>query len=189
MKRTRKIIAYLATSADGFIARRDGGVDWLDRPRPPGNYGMGAFLRSIDTILWGRKTYEQALRFEGPALEPRIKNYVFSRRHRSSKPGWEFVRGPIRAFAKRLRGAPGKDIWMMGGGELFASFLDVGELDELVIHVVPILIGEGIPLLRPRRRQVRLVLRSSRRFRDGVVRLHYAVKRASRTTSSARTAR
>ena len=48
----RKIIVYIATSADGFIARRDGAVDWLDRPRPKGNYGMGEFLRSVDTILW-----------------------------------------------------------------------------------------------------------------------------------------
>ena len=61
MKRKRKIIAEMATSADGFIARADGSFDWLDRPRPKGNYGMGAFMASIDTILWGRKTYDQAL--------------------------------------------------------------------------------------------------------------------------------
>ena len=64
MVRKRKIIVYIATSADGFIARADGSVDWLDRPRPKGNYGMGAFYKSIDTILWGRKTYETALDFQ-----------------------------------------------------------------------------------------------------------------------------
>jgi len=56
MVRKRKIIVYIATSADGFIARPDGSVDWLDRPRPKGNYGMGAFYKSIDTVLWGSKT-------------------------------------------------------------------------------------------------------------------------------------
>ena len=61
MKRRRKIIVYIATSADGYIARSDGGIDWLDRPRPKGNYGMGEFFSSIDTILWGRKTYDEAL--------------------------------------------------------------------------------------------------------------------------------
>ena len=65
MKRfQRKIIAYIATSADGYIARLDGSVDWLDRPRTAGDYGIGAFYRSIDTILWGRKTYDMALEFQ-----------------------------------------------------------------------------------------------------------------------------
>jgi dihydrofolate reductase len=61
MLRKRKIIVYIATSADGFIARADGSVDWLNRPSPKGNYGMGAFYKSIDTILWGRKTCNMAL--------------------------------------------------------------------------------------------------------------------------------
>src|SRR5207244_6169609 len=59
----RKIIVSIAVSADGFIARKDGAVDWLDRPRPKGNYGMGDFWKSIDTILLGRKTYDLALKF------------------------------------------------------------------------------------------------------------------------------
>jgi dihydrofolate reductase len=84
MVRKRKIIAYIAASADGFIARRDGSVDWLDRPRPKGNYGMGAFYKSIDTILWGRKTCDMALDFQkkgvtGSAFDTRVKNYVFTR--------------------------------------------------------------------------------------------------------------
>lgn len=174
----RKIIVYIATSADGYIARRDGSVDWLDRPRPPGNYGMGAFLRSIDTILWGRKTYDQALGFGGAGgFGRKIKNYVFSRRPRqSTEPGLKFINQPIAAFANRLRAQPGKHIWMMGGAELIASFLDQGQIDEFWIHVIPKLIGEGIPLLQPRRRQVELMLKSTRWFKDGVVQLKYAVK-------------
>ena len=82
MVRKRKIIVYIAISADGFIARPDGSVDWLDRPRPKGNYGMGAFLKSIDTVLWGRKTCDMALDFQkkgvpGTAFDTRVKNYVF----------------------------------------------------------------------------------------------------------------
>src|SRR6184192_3682087 len=91
----RKIIVYIATSADGYIARKDGAVDWLDRPRIKGHYGIAGFYKSIDTILWGRKTYDMVLRFqkEGKSRpEMRgIKNYAFS-----SKPpkkvadGFEF---------------------------------------------------------------------------------------------------
>ena len=174
----RKIIVYIATSADGYIARADGSVDWLDRPRPRGSYGMPAFFRSIDTILWGRKTYDQALGMGGVAgFGLKIKNYVFTH-HPPKSPAKdvEFVNRPIRAFAKRLRAQAGKDIMMMGGGGLIASFLDAGEIDEFSIHVVPVLIGEGIPLIAPRHRLVQLKLLSTRRFSDGVVHLNYRVQ-------------
>jgi len=179
--RRRKIIVFIATSADGYIARPDGGVEWLNRPRTAGDYGMSAFFKSIDTILWGRKTYEIALDFtrgRGVGYGPRVKNYVFSRRPlKQPSPDVELVRQPIRAFAKRLRATPGKDIWMMGGAGLIASFLDAGEIDEFIVHVIPTFIGEGIPLVAPKRRSIPLRLVSSRRFPDGVVRLRYAVVR------------
>jgi len=177
----RKIIVYIATSADGYIARPDGDVDWLDRPRTAGDYGMRSFYRSIDTILWGRKTYELALEFQkqgirGSEFDANVKNYVFSRRPpRSGTAAVEFVTEPIPAFAKRLRATPGKNIWMMGGAGLIASFLDEGEIGEFIIHVIPIFIGEGIPLVQPRHRSIPLKLLGSRSYPDGVVRLHYAV--------------
>ena len=179
--RRRKFVAYLATSADGYIARRDGSVDWLDRPRVKGDYGMPAFYRSIDTIVFGRKTYEVALGFQkegipGSAFDPKVSNIVFSRRPpRRPAPGVTFTAESPRAFARRLRATRGKNVWLMGGARLFGSFLDARVLDELVVHVIPVLIGDGIPLLSPRRRAVPLRLLSSRRFSDGVVRLRYAV--------------
>ena len=88
----------------------------------------------------------------------------------------EFVSEPVETFARTLRRAPGKHIWMMGGGELIASFLDAGEIDEFIIKVVPVLIGEGIPLITPKHRRVPLRLRSAHKFPDGVVSLNYAVK-------------
>ncbi|HEY6065532.1 MAG TPA: dihydrofolate reductase family protein [Thermoanaerobaculia bacterium] len=180
-RRRRKIIVSIATSADGYIARPDGDVKWLDRPRPRGFYGMSAFFESIDTILWGRKTYDVALGFSGGkgiGYGMRVKNYVFSRRPPKSHPSdVEFVREPISTFAKRLRAAPGKNVWMMGGGEIIGSFLDAGEIDEFVIHVIPVLIGEGIPLIAPRHRLMKLELLATRPYPDGVVKLHYAVLR------------
>jgi dihydrofolate reductase len=141
---------------------------------------MGAFFRSIDTILWGRKTYEPALRMRGGTVGfgPTVKNYVFSRRPpKSPAPDVQFVHEPIGVFARRLRAEPGRDIWMMGGGGIIGSFLDEGQIDEFLIHVIPVFIGEGIPLIAPRHRHVSLTLRSVRRFPDGVVRLHYDVLR------------
>jgi dihydrofolate reductase len=182
MVRKRKIIAYIATSADGFIARSDGSVDWLDRPRPKGNYGMGAFYKSIDTVLWGRKTCDMVLDFQkkgvsGSAFDTRVKNYVFTRTlpQLLVPAGVEFVSEPVKAFATRLRKKKGKDIWMMGGAGIIASFLDEGEIDDFMIHVIPTFIGEGIPLIAPGRRTVPLKLISCTKFTDGVVKLHYAV--------------
>ncbi len=171
----RKIIVYIATSADGYIARPDGDVAWLDRPRPKGNYGMAAFYKSIDTVLMGRKTYDLALKF-GHKSYPGKQNYVFSRtRRRSRIPNVKFVRQAAGEFAKQLRTVKGKNIWLVGGGGLIAEFLDAGEIDEFIIHVIPTFIGEGIPLIQPKHRLIRLELLSSRAYPDGVVRLHYHV--------------
>jgi dihydrofolate reductase len=178
MKKRRRIIASVATSADGYIARPDGDVGWLDRPQPKGNYGMGEFFKSIDTILWGRKTYSKGIEMgmKESGFSPKVKNYVFSRSVPPSSVGaFEFVNEPIKPFAQRLRAQPGKDIWMMGGGEIIAAFLDQGEIDEFSIHVIPILIGEGIPLVQARHRSVPLKLLSTKKFPDGVVHLNYRV--------------
>jgi dihydrofolate reductase len=181
MSLKRKIIVYLSTSVDGYIARPDGDVAWLDRPRPKGNYGMGEFFKSIDTILWGRKTYSKGIEMGmeksmASGFGTGIQNYVFSRQTQESKvAGFKFVREPIKAFTQELRKKHGKNIWMMGGGEIIASFLDEGEIDESIINVVPILIGEGIPWIQPRHRLIRLKLLSSKKFPDGVVTLHYLV--------------
>ena len=182
MPRKRKIIVYIATSADGFIGRSDGSVDWLDRPSPKGNYGMGTFYKSIDSILWGRKTYDMALDFQkkgvaGSAFDTKVKNYVFTRTlpQLPAPPGVEIVHEPIKSFATRLRRKKGKDIWMMGGAGIIASFLDQREIDEFRIHVIPTFIGEGIPLIAPGRRTVPLKLISTTKFTDGVVELHYSV--------------
>lgn len=179
-KRGRKIIAYIATSADGFIARPDGGVEWLDRPSPKGHYGYAAFFKSIDTILWGRKTYDMGIEMgmKAAGFGPEIRNYVFTRSPGLPKPAGltvEFVNEPIEPFAEKLRAQPGKNIWMMGGGEIIGSFLDAGAIDEFSIHVIPVMIGEGIPLVGPRHRLVKLKLLSTKKFPDGVVHLKYRV--------------
>jgi dihydrofolate reductase len=181
----RKIIVSIATSADGYIARLDGNVDWLDRPRPRDFYGMGEFFKTIDTILWGRKTFDFGVA-QGGGFDAKIKNYVFTHHPPKKIPkGVEIVNEPIGPFAQRLRATPGKDIWMMGGGEIIASFLDAGEIDEFIIHVIPIFIGEGIPLIAPRHRKIELKLLSVKDYPDGVVRLHYEVDRTIRKKSRA----
>lgn len=173
----RTVIVHIATSVDGFIAGPGGDLEWLtSRPAPEGFYGMGAFEKTIDTKVLGRKTYDISLGL-GAKFDPKSPTIVFSRRPPPDDvpSGVEFVNAPIAEFVARLRQQPGKNIWLMGGGDIIASFLDAGAIDEFVVSVVPVLIGEGIPLLAPRHRHVPLQLQSVERFDDGLVQLHYQV--------------
>jgi dihydrofolate reductase len=178
MTQRRKIIVHIATSADGYIARPDGSLDWLtNRPAPKGFYGMPEFTRSVDAKILGRKTFDLSVAMGAP-FSADDRHYVFSHRPppASVPAGVEFVSQPIGAFAERLREQAGKNIWMMGGGEIIASFLDADAIDEFIISVVPIFIGEGVPLIAPRHREAPLTLRSVKPFPDGVVQVHYDVR-------------
>ena len=176
----RRIIVNIATSADGYVARSDGNLDWLTgRPAPKGFYGLPAFERSIDAKILGRKTFDRSLEL-GARFSADAVHYVFSRRPppASVPAGVHFVTEPIGAFAERVRSQAGKNVWMMGGGEIIASFLDEDAIDEFIISVVPTFIGEGIPLFVPRHREVGLRLLGVQHFADGVVQLHYEVQRS-----------
>lgn len=173
----RRIIVNIATSADGYVARRDGSLDWLtNRPAPKGFYGLPEFSRSIDAKILGRKTFDTSVKL-GAKFSTDDTHYVFSRRSAPAfvPAGVQFVAEPIRAFAARIRKQAGKNLWLMGGGEIIGAFLDEGAIDEFIISVVPTFIGEGIPLIAPKHRDVPLRLLSSQQFPDGVVQLQYDV--------------
>lgn len=182
MTQRRNVIVHIGTSADGYIARPDGDLEWLTaRPKPQGFYGMSGFMKSIDTRLLGRKTYEVGLRM-GAKFDSKSRTIVFSRNAppHDAPSGVEFAHGAIGPFVRSLREQPGKDMWLMGGGDLIASFLDEQAIDEFVISVTPVFIGEGIPLIARRHRHVPLELRSVERFEDGVVQLRYRVQHNAR---------
>jgi dihydrofolate reductase len=178
LARRRNIIVHIASSADGYIAGPDGDLDWLtSRPAPAGFYGINAFVKTIDTTIMGRKTYEAGLRL-GATFDPKSPTMVFSRQAPPADlpAGVEFVNEPVELLVQRLRGRPGKDIWLMGGGELIAAFLEARAVDRFVISVIPIFLGDGVPLIARRHREVPLELHSVESFEDGLVQLHYRVE-------------
>jgi dihydrofolate reductase len=180
MAHGRKVVYYCAVSADGFIARKDGSVDWLES-RGAEDYGIAEFLQGIDTIVWGRTTFE-GYGMKPPGLEPfgqGMRHIVLSHRPppAGADPRAEFTAQPPAELARRLRAARGKGVWLMGGGASAAGFLDAGEVDELFVHVIPVLLGDGIPLFAAKPRDVPLELLESKAFPDGVVRLRYGIRR------------
>jgi dihydrofolate reductase len=169
------VVLGLGISLDGYIARRDGSVDFLFMPK---DYPMAAFLASIDTAIMGRKTYTVALEMGG-AFSDGMTTYVFSRSEPAGDAkGVVFVNQSPAAFVRELRKRPGKDIWLMGGGELAREFLKADLVDELYIGIVPILLGEGIPLFPSGFPQRDFTLVENKTFSRGLIALKYKRVRA-----------
>jgi dihydrofolate reductase len=172
----RKITFGVANSLDNYIARKDHAVDWL-RWNDDAQKIMKDYWKTIDTILMGRKTYEVSLKMGGDGAFPGIKTYVFSRTWKK-KPaaGVEIVKSDPVAFVKKLKKRKGKDICCMGGG-LFAKVLfEAGLIDEIGLNIHPVLLGSGIPLFYPMKRQVDLELIEARPIQDGCVFVTYRVR-------------
>jgi len=153
----RKVILYIATSQDGFIARPDGDTAWLHGPGielPGEDFGYGALMDRIDTTLMGRKTLEVIDGFDVPFPYADKTNFAYSRAPQPAHAQVEWVGEPPAAHVRHLRAKPGKDIWLIGGASLFADLADAGLVDELILTEVPVVLGEGIPLfLRAEDRQ------------------------------------
>lgn len=172
----RKVSLYLAASLDGQIARRNGSVDWLPVPRRREDYGYANFLRRIDTLVLGRKTYDHAVSGGEWSYGDR-RSVVFSRtrRARSAAPV-EFVQGDVAETVRALRDTSGGDIWLVGGGDVVRSCLRARVIDEIILSIPPVLMGEGISHFLPQAVRTQLHLRNCHAFPDGLVQLSYDVQ-------------
>ena len=175
-----EVILYVAASLDGYIARPDGAVDWLDdMPEPSGvqaqDYGYHEFIAGVGVVLMGRVTYEQILSFGVDYPYPGTDGYVFSRtRAGESDENVTFVDGTdIPQFIAHLKGISDKHIWLVGGGLLVQEFLRHELIDRIELFIPPLILGEGIPLFPPPTPQVNLVLVASRAYDSGMVQLTY----------------
>jgi dihydrofolate reductase len=180
----RKITLGLGISLDGYIARPNGAVDFLFMPK---DYSMAPFFATIDTAIMGRKTLDVALQMSGGSLDGaggggfNAAYYVFSHsKPAGERDGMVFVNQSPAAFIRKLRKRPGKGIWLMGGGELARDFLKADLVDELYIGIVPVLLGEGIPLFPSGFPQRNFKLVENKTYSKGLIALKY--KRAGKNT-------
>jgi len=165
---------FIATSLDGFIARPDGRTDWLSIVERPGeDYGYQRFFDSIDTLVFGRKTYETALGFpQWPYAGKRC--VVMTHTKPTPKRGEEIYAGAPGPLVDRLTAEGAKRIYV-DGGDVIRQFLAAGLLTDLTLSIVPILLGEGIPLFGRLEDDARLELVESRSFESGLVQLEYRI--------------
>jgi dihydrofolate reductase len=163
---------FIAASLDGFIARPDGGIDWLSRVERPGeDYGYGKFHGSIDALIVGRKTYEMALGFPSwPYAGKRC--VVLTHAPRASKHGEEFYSGPPQNLVARLTGERTRRAYV-DGGAVIQQFLAARLITDLTLSIIPVLLGDGMRLFGKTGEDLPLRLVSSRAFDSGLVQLEY----------------
>ncbi|WP_018476770.1 dihydrofolate reductase family protein [Pontibacter roseus] len=175
----RKIILYIAASTDGYIARPDGNIDWLHDKKytiPDEDFGYTAFLQTIDTTLMGNSTYKQVLGFDMPFPYPDFQNYVFSRSEQQDTEHVTFVKDKLVDFIEQLKEQPGKDIWLIGGGQLNSVLLNAGLLDEIILTYIPIVLGRGIPLFseEANEHKLKLIPTENKLYRNGFLQVRYS---------------
>jgi dihydrofolate reductase len=178
----RKVTFGGASSLDCYFARKDDAVDWLMWSSEAAGL-MKAYWKTIDTIVMGRKTYEVALKMDQGKenLYGGIKSYVFSRTLKPQKDGpLEIVAGDAVEFVRKLKQGKGKDICVMGGGDLARSLFEANLIDEIGFNIHPVLLGSGIPLFHEMKRQIDLELLDCKRFKNGCVYVLYRVKTSTK---------
>jgi dihydrofolate reductase len=181
---------YTATSLDGFIADADHSLDWLFQFGDPEETTYPAFIRDVGAIAMGSTTYEWVLRHLGdpktglPATWPYEQpSWIFSSRELPPVSGADlrFVRGDVRpVHAEMVKAAGGKNVWVVGGGELVGQFHDAGLLDEIIVTIASVTLGAGAPLLPRRIVTPPLKLLATRAFGSAMVELRYEVQKGAR---------
>ncbi|EIM08548.1 Enzyme of dihydrofolate reductase family protein [Planococcus antarcticus DSM 14505] len=176
MEAERKIICYIAASLDGYIATEDDSLEWLFEVEGESDAGYAEFLKTIDVVVMGRRTYDWVMEAEnGKFPHQDMTRYVFTSSGVEENEFVKFMDQDIASFAKALKANPGKDIWVIGGSNLLHGFVKENLIDEWIISIAPVLIGKGIPLFQELDFKTHLKLNSVKSYGQ-FAQLHYERK-------------
>jgi len=169
----RKVILYIAMSLDGYIAGENDNIDFLSSVESPGeDYGYAEFQQEVDTLIWGRRTYDKVLTFGIEFPHKDKKCYVLSGSRKGSDENVEYF-SDVRKLIEKLRKEPGKHIYCDGGGKTVFELLKYQLIDRLIISVIPYLVGSGVRLFSEGAPEQPLKLKKSITFPSGLVQLWY----------------
>jgi dihydrofolate reductase len=174
MSSERKVILYISMSLDGFIAKPNGDLSFLSVVEQEGqDYGYADFLRTVDTVIIGRKSYDKVISmgYDYPVSYRNV--YIITRTKRPDNGQLKYFTGSLRTLITDLKKNYGKNIYCDGGSEIVNELLKDNLIDEFYISVIPVILGEGIPLFKNGGPEINLELVSSVKFNKGLVQLHY----------------
>ena len=170
----RKLILYIACSLDGYIAKPNDDLSFLDRVQKEGeDYGYHDFISTVDTVILGRKTYDWVMTQVEKFPHADKETFIISRRERPSKGNLRYYTGPLRELVKGLKKKQGKNIFCDGGGEIVNELLKEKLLDELILSFIPVLVGNGTRLFQDGRPEQDLEVVSVKHFDSGLIQHHY----------------
>ena len=179
MMNQRKVILYIAQSVDGYIATKEDSVDWLFKFEGESDNGYTGFYDTVDTVFLGNRTYDWIMENSEDGYPYKDKaGYVFTRSCHADTEDVKFINEDITGFVRELKQREGKDIWLVGGATILHTFLQENLVDELLITMVPTLLGEGISLFSEGDYQLDFTLKGTRTFNQ-FVELHYILKQST----------
>jgi dihydrofolate reductase len=170
----RKVIVYIACSLDGYIAKPQDDLSFLSLVEKEGeDYGYSEFIHTVDTVIMGRRTYDWVMKQVSEFPHVDKDTYIITRSSIPDMGKIRFYNGPLKALIQELKNQPGKNIFCDGGGQIVYELLKEKLVDELIISIIPVFLGDGIPLFKSGRPEQDLTLASCRNFDTGLVQLHY----------------
>ena len=174
MVSSRKVILYIATSLDGYIAKPGDDLSFLSVVQKDGeDYGYADFVNTIDTVILGRKTYDWVMTHVEEFPHAHKNTFIITRTARPAIGKTSFYTGDLKELIERLKGEKGLNIIIDGVAEIVNELLKQQLIDEFIISVVPVLLGNGIRLFRDGFPEQGLKLVGARHFETGLVQLHY----------------
>ncbi len=183
MNENRKVILYISMSLDGYIATKDNSIEFLSIVEKDGeDYGYQDFVKSIDTVIIGRKTYEKVISmgFDYPHTDKSV--YIVTRTYKPTIGNFTFYSDNLHQLIIDLKKQSGKNIYCDGGAEIANELMSNNLVDEFIISIIPILLGDGIKLFNEGRPELKLELISTKKFDSGLNQLHY--KKVDLSTNS-----
>ena len=178
---SREVILFIATSLDGYIAKEDDDLKWLEETEGEGDAGYSDMYQSIDTTIMGKRTYDYVMEHAETFPYPDKKCYVFTNSEQGSTEYVDFVNEDVVQFTKKLKEQEGSKIWMVGGAGILDAFMKENLIDEYIITVTPHILGSGIPLFKENNPEIDLVLLDTKRYGQ-FVQMHYKVKKYVQTS-------
>lgn len=173
----RKVILYIAASLDGFIAKPNDDLSFLELVQEEGqDYGYSEFVKTVDTVILGKRTYDWVMKQVPEFPHADKETFVITRTARPAVGRTNFYNGDLRELIQNLKGKTGKTIFVDGGAEVVNRFLEFKLIDEFIISVIPVLVGDGTRLFKDGKPEQELELLSAKSFAKGLVQLHYKTK-------------